>query len=80
MRYTDEDFGESELAERHGVKEYPAVFVGDELFAGPQEFHAWSKGLSGRYHPWKSPESHRRFQEDLRRAIEKALTAEDGSP
>lgn len=75
VRYADENFGESELAERHGVKEYPAVFIDDELFAGPQAFHAWAKGLGGRYHPWSEPESHRRFQGDLRRAVEKRLEA-----
>lgn len=75
VRYADEDFGESELAERHGVKEYPAVFVDDDLFAAPQEFHAWTAGLGGRYHPWSAPESHRLFQDDLRKAIQKALAA-----
>lgn len=86
VRYADENFGDSELAERHGVKEYPAVFVDDELFAAPQEFHPWAAGLAGRYHPWRSPESHRRFQDELRKALDEALaeeraetTAESGS-
>jgi hypothetical protein len=74
VRYADEDFGDSELAERHGVKEYPAVFVNDELIAAPQEFHPWAAGLAGRYHPWAAPESHRRFQDDLRKALDEALT------
>ncbi|HSL83845.1 MAG TPA: hypothetical protein VLF66_13800 [Thermoanaerobaculia bacterium] len=80
VRYADEDFGASELARRHDVKEYPAVFVDDELFARPQDFHAWAKGLSGRYHPWSEPESHRRFQEDLRRAVRKRLEAKEAPP
>lgn len=80
VRYADEDFGSSELAERHGVKEYPAVFLDDDLFASPQDFHPWTHGLGGRYHPWSEPESHRRFQEDLRRELRKRLAAEAPSP
>lgn len=80
VRYADEDFGESKLAERHGVKEYPAVFVDDDLFVPPQDFHPWAHGLGGRYHPWSEPESHRRFQEDLRRELEARLAARSATP
>lgn len=79
VRYADEDFGASELAERHGVKEYPAVFVDDDLFVPPQDFHAWDHGLGGRYHPWSEPASHRRFQEDLRRELRKRLAAAEAT-
>jgi thiol-disulfide isomerase/thioredoxin len=72
-RYADEDFGESALAERFGVKEYPAVFVDDALVARPQDFVAWIPDQPGRYTPWAEPASHRRFQDDLRRAIELRL-------
>lgn len=77
VRYADEDFGQSELAERHGVKEYPAVFIDDDLFAPPQDFHPWAHGLGGRYHPWSEPESHRRFQEDVRQELRKRLAASE---
>jgi thiol-disulfide isomerase/thioredoxin len=72
-RYADEDFGASPLAERFGVDQYPAVFVDDALVARPQDFHAWDPDAPGRYMPWAEPASHRRFQEDLRRAIELRL-------
>jgi hypothetical protein len=72
-RYADEDFGTSEKARRAGVEEYPAVFVDDELVAGPDDFVDWSGGGPGRYVPWREPERHRRFQADLRRAVRRHL-------
>lgn len=68
--YVDENFGDSELAERFGVRRYPAVFVDDALVARPQDFHLWQETQSGRYTPWRNAESHARFQADLRRMID----------
>lgn len=76
VRYVDEDFGDSPLAERFGVRNYPAVFVDDVLVARPQDFHDWGEHGAGRYTPWKEPASHRRFQDDLRRVVERRLAGE----
>ena len=79
-RYADENFGDSEKARRAGVTEYPAVFVEDELVAGPADFVDWGHGEPGRYLPWQEPQSHRRFQADLRRAIRRHLGIPEPAP
>lgn len=76
-RYADEDFGASKLAERFGVTQYPAVFVDDALVARPQDFWTWSPTEPGRYHPWKDEGSHKKFADDLRRAIAARLRGEE---
>lgn len=73
VRYVDNNYGDSQLAERFGVEHYPAVFVDDALVARPQDFHLWDDSGKGRYTPWKDAASHARFQEDLRRMIDLRL-------
>ena len=76
VRYRDENFGASPLAERYGVTRYPAVFVDEALIARPQDFHLWEKTQKGKYTPWLDDASHERFQADLRRMIDLRLRGE----
>jgi thiol-disulfide isomerase/thioredoxin len=71
-----ENYGDSELAERFGVKRYPAIFVDDVLVATPKDFGFYGKGegeRKGRYAPVKTAESHERFRADLSRMIQLLL-------
>ncbi len=62
------------MAERFGVKGYPAVFVGDVLVAAPREFGYFGEVEgSGRYAPWRKAESQARFKADLTRMIDLIL-------
>jgi len=67
-----EDFGDSELARRFGVTQYPAVWVDEALVARPNDFYSWETE-DGRYTPWRDADNHRRFQEDLRVILDRAL-------
>lgn len=69
--FVSENWGESRLAERYGVRRYPVVFVDDVLVAQPDDF-GWY-GAKGKYTPWRERASHERFQRDLRGMIELAL-------
>lgn len=72
MRYVEENFGDSDLARRFGVKRYPAIFVDDILFATPNDFGFYGRDETesgGRYAPLHSAESHDRFRHDLTRMI-----------
>jgi thiol-disulfide isomerase/thioredoxin len=69
--FVSENWGESKLAERYGVKRYPVVFVGDVLVAQPDDF-GWY-GAKGKYTPWRERASHERFKRDLAGMIELAL-------
>ncbi len=69
--FVSENWGESKLAERYGVKRYPVVFVDDVLVAQPDDF-GWY-GAKGKYTPWRERASHERFQRDLRGMIDLAL-------
>jgi thiol-disulfide isomerase/thioredoxin len=68
-----ENYGDSELAKRFGVKRYPAIFVDDILVATPKDFGFYGKGegsRQGRYAPFvRNAANHERFQSDLRRMI-----------
>ena len=71
-----ENYGDSELARRFGVKRYPAIFVDDVLVATPKDFGFYAKGEGGgggRYAPLRSAASHDRFRADLQRMIELVL-------
>ena len=71
-RFVTENYGDSELAKRHGLTHYPAIFVDDVLVATPADFGFYGKGEaegSGRYSPLKSAQSHERFRADLDRMI-----------
>jgi len=69
-----ENFGTSKLAERFGVKGYPAVFVDDVLVACPRDFGYFREvqGL-GRYAPWQNAENQAKFKADLSRMIDLIL-------
>jgi thiol-disulfide isomerase/thioredoxin len=71
-RFVAENYGDSELAKRHGLTHYPAIFVDDVLVATPADFGFYGKGEgsdNGRYAPLKSAASHERFRADLDRMI-----------
>ena len=79
VRVQEENFGESALAERFGVKRYPAVFVNEVLVAKPKDFGFFGKSGSqgaGRYTPWLKPENQMRFREDMGRIVKQALRGE----
>ncbi|HXV75704.1 MAG TPA: TlpA disulfide reductase family protein [Candidatus Polarisedimenticolaceae bacterium] len=76
VTFVNEDFGESALAARFGIRRYPAVFVDEVLIAKPKDFGFFGEGGSqgeGRYTPWKDAASHARFKSDLERMIGFAL-------
>jgi thiol-disulfide isomerase/thioredoxin len=78
-RFVVENYGDSELARRFGVKRYPAIFVDDVLVATPKDFGFYGKGegeKSGRYAPLKSAASHARFRADLKRMLELVLAGD----
>ena len=52
VRFVEENFGESELADRFGVEQYPAIFVDEALIANPWDFVDWPGTPKGRYVPW----------------------------
>lgn len=75
MNFVSENFGASRLAERFGVKGYPAVFVDDVLVASPREFGFFGEVEgSGRYAPWRSEASQAKFRADLTRMIDLILS------
>jgi len=75
VKFVNENFGSSPLAERFGVQRYPAVFVDDVLIARPRDFGFFGEGeKGGRYSPWvKNPQNQAKFQADLTRMIDLVL-------
>jgi thiol-disulfide isomerase/thioredoxin len=74
VTFVSENFGASKLADRYGVKGYPAVFVDGVLVAPPREFgYFGEKEGSGRYAPWRNAENQAKFKADLARMIELIL-------
>jgi thiol-disulfide isomerase/thioredoxin len=74
VTFVSENFGASKLADRFGVKGYPAVFVDDVLVAAPREFGYFGEVEgSGRYAPWRSEASQAKFKADLVRMIDLIL-------
>jgi len=72
--FVSENFGESKLAERFGIKRYPAVFVDDVLIATPRDFGFFGEGENaGRYTPWRDARNHEKFKQDLARMIDLIL-------
>jgi len=70
--FVSENYGESKLAKRFGVKRYPAIFVDDVLVATPNDFGFYGKGEArsgGRYAPIRSAAGQERFRADLKRMI-----------
>jgi len=81
-RFVIENYGDSALAKRFGVKRYPAIFVDDVLVATPKDFGFFGKGEGkpeGRYAPLKSAASHERFRADLTRMLKLILAGDQAS-
>jgi thiol-disulfide isomerase/thioredoxin len=74
VRFVSENLGESKLAERFGVKQYPVIFVDDVLIARPQDFGFFGGEKGGRYSPWIDAKSHEKFKLDLTRMINLVLS------
>ena len=73
-----EDYGNSEIAKRFGVRRYPVVFVDDVLMARPKDFGfgAPTDISGGLYVPWREPANQQRFKDDLRRTVTRRLAGE----
>jgi thiol-disulfide isomerase/thioredoxin len=70
--FVEENYGESELARRFGVRRYPAIFVNDVLVATPKDFGFYGSGEgenNGRYAPIRSAASQTKFRTDLSKVI-----------
>ena len=68
--FVEENFSESALAKKFGIKFYPAVFVNEVLIAKPSDFFG---NQTGRYIPWREPKNQEKFRADLTRMIEIAF-------
>jgi cytochrome c biogenesis protein CcmG, thiol:disulfide interchange protein DsbE len=71
-RFVEENYGESELARRFGVRRYPAIFVNDVLVATPKDFGFYGSGEgdnNGRYAPIRGAASQTKFRADLSKVI-----------
>lgn len=68
--FVEENFSESVLAKKFGIKFYPAVFVNEVLIAKPSDFFG---NQTGRYIPWREPKNQEKFRADLMRMIEIAF-------
>ena len=78
MKVVTEEYGNSPMARKWGVRRYPVVFVDDVLVARPKDFgfsgeEDTSKGL---YVPWREPASQQRFKADLQRMVDMRLRGE----
>jgi len=74
VTFVSENFGASKLADRYGVKGYPAVFVDDVLVAVPRDFGYFGEVEgTGRYAPWKNADNQAKFKADLVRMIDLIL-------
>ena len=74
VTFVSENFGGSKLADRYGVKGYPAVFVDDVLVAVPRDFGYFGEVEgTGRYAPWKNADNQAKFKADLTRMIDLIL-------
>lgn len=74
--FVSENWGDSKLADKYGVKRYPAVFVDDILIASPNDFGGWADAKGGKYVPWRDKSNHDKFQKELSRMIEQLLKGE----
>jgi thiol-disulfide isomerase/thioredoxin len=74
VTFVSENFGASKLADRFGVKGYPAIFVDDVLVASPREFGYFGEVEgTGRYAPWRNAANQQKFKADLTRMIDLIL-------
>ena len=78
MKVAVEDYGNSPMAKRFGVRRYPVVFVDDVLVARPKDFgFGGAEDVSGGlYVPWLDPANQRKFKDDLRRTVVRRLAGE----
>ena len=78
VRVVTEEYGNSPMATRFGVRRYPVVFVDDVLVARPKDFgFAGPDDKSpGLYVPWREPASQQRFKTDLRRIVQRRIQGE----
>jgi thiol-disulfide isomerase/thioredoxin len=76
VRFVEENFGESALAERFGVEQYPAIFVDEALIANPWDFVDWPGTPKGRYVPWLEAENREKFVRDLETFVQRRLAGE----
>jgi thiol-disulfide isomerase/thioredoxin len=74
VTFVSENFGASALADRFGVKGYPAVFVDDIFVAAPREFGYFGEVEgAGRHAPWRKEANQAKFKSDLMRMIDLIL-------
>jgi thiol-disulfide isomerase/thioredoxin len=74
VTFVSENFGDSKLADRFGVKGYPAIFLDDVLIAAPRDFgYFGEKDGTGRYAPWRNADNQAKFKNDLTRMIDLIL-------
>ena len=74
VTFVSENFGASSLADRYGVKGYPAVFVDDVLVAVPRDFGYFREVEgTGRYAPWREASSQAKFKADVSRMVDRIL-------
>jgi thiol-disulfide isomerase/thioredoxin len=76
VRFVEENFGDSELASRFGVEQYPAIFVDEALVANPWDFFEWEGQPKGRYVPWLEAASREKFSRDLDTFVQRRLAGE----
>jgi thiol-disulfide isomerase/thioredoxin len=78
VKVVTEEYGNSPMATRFGVRRYPVVFVDDVLVARPKDFgFAGSEDVgAGRYVPWREAQNQARFKDDLRRFVNRRLKGE----
>lgn len=68
VKFVSQDWGTSDLAKQLGIRKYPVVFVGDVLFARPEEFGGWG-AKEGKYAPWRDKSNQARFKTDLSQMV-----------
>ena len=78
VKVSVEEYGNSPMATRFGVRRYPVVFVDDVLVARPKDFgFGGDEDVSGGlYVPWLEPANQRAFKNDLRRTVVRRLAGE----
>jgi thiol-disulfide isomerase/thioredoxin len=78
VKVSVEEYGNSAMATRFGVRRYPVVFVDEVLFARPKDFgFGGADDVSGGlYVPWLDPANQRKFKDDLRRTVTRRLAGE----
>jgi thiol-disulfide isomerase/thioredoxin len=77
VRFVEENFGESELADRFGVLHYPAIFVDEALIANPWDFVDWPGTPKGRYVPWLEASNREKFVRDLETFVQRRLAGQN---